>query len=88
MLLQEGMLHWRCVHNSCFVLCSKKQEGSSSLVSFWICKAPCQTFMLLQEEILLANGGQLPAIGSVLGKFVRHLLMNHLFGCCLDYYEI
>tara|TARA_Y100001956_G_scaffold17666_1_gene17212 strand:- start:60 stop:194 length:135 start_codon:yes stop_codon:yes gene_type:complete len=44
--------------------------------------------MLLQEEILLANGGQLPAIGSVLGKFVLHLLMNHLFGCCLDYYEI
>ena len=121
------MLHWRCVHNSCFVLWSKKQEGSSSLVSFWICKAPCQTLlwslpctscnsktvvslhywapwyhlmalvtntswgdnvMLLQEEILLANGGQLPAIGLVLGKFVLHLLMNHLFGCCLDYYEI
>ena len=44
--------------------------------------------MLPPEEILLANGGQLPAIGSVLGKFVLHLLMNHLFGCCLDYYEI
>ena len=36
--------------------------------------------MLLQEEILLANGGQLPAIGSVLGKFVLHLLKI----ICLD----